>query len=194
MELDIGLAGCSDPLTDCAHSFDIHAPTLVKLPEYLRKNGFQNPDNATAAPFQYTFDTPLHHFEWLKGNPRQLEAFNRLMTAQRQGEDWFNFYPVDDRLVRPWKAEADSSFLVDIGGGVGHDLIKFYHRYPNVPGKLVLQDRPSALESITNLPPAISSMAHDFFTPNPIRGARVYYLRSILHVSVDLEPSSNLDR
>ena len=177
---------------DCTHSFDVHAPTLVKLPEYLRRNGFRNPESATAAPFQYAFDTPLHHFEWLKHNPRQLEAFNRLMTAQRQGVDWFEYYPVEDRLVRPWRAEADSVFLVDIGGGIGHDLIKFHERYPDIHGKLILQDLPSSIESIRDMPSAISPMAHDFFTPNPVRGARVYYMRSILHVGAGSRPSSKL--
>ena len=159
-------------------------PTFGKLPEYLRNNGFKNPENATAAPFQFAFGTQLHHFDWLQENPQQLLAFNRLMTRQRQGEDWFNFYPVEARLAHHGQAGPEDTLLVDIGGGFGHDLVKFHQRFPDVQGKLVLQDQHSTIKAIKDLPPAISTMTHDFFTTNPICGARAYYMRSVLHVSV----------
>ena len=166
----------------------MHANVLVKLPQYLSKTGFCNPDQASDGPFQHAFDTNLHHFEWLKQNPRQSKAFNSLMTAQRadKGEDWFNFFPVEERLGETPSSDL-SALLVDIGGGLGTDLTAFCTQYPQLLGKLVLQDLPETITAAKGLPGRIVTMAHDFFTPQPIKGASFYYLRTILHDWPDKE-------
>lgn len=169
-------------------SHDVHANVLVKLPEYLLETGFRNPSEASNGPFQHAFDTPLHHFEWLKQNPRQLNAFNSLMTAQRadKGEDWFNFFPVEERLSHTSSTDS-SALLVDVGGGLGTDLAAFRTQYPHLWGQLVLQDLPETITAAKGLPEGIEIVAHDFFTPQPIKGARFYYLRTILHDWPDKE-------
>ncbi|KAF9884205.1 hypothetical protein FE257_002196 [Aspergillus nanangensis] len=69
--------------------------------------------------------------------------------------------------------------LVDIGGNKGHDLERFQARYPDAPGQLVLQDLPSVLPSAID--DGIKQMAYSFWDPQPVRGARAYYFRSIFH-------------
>ena len=166
----------------------MHANVLIKLPRYLSETGFRNPDEASKGPFQHAFDTPLHHFEWLEQNPRQLKAFNSLMTAQRadKGEDWFKFFPVEERLNHISFIES-STLLVDVGGGLGTDLTAFRSHYPQLLGQLVLQDLPETVTAAKGLPEGLVTMAYDFFTPQPIKGAAFYYFRTILHDWPDKE-------
>ena len=109
-----------------------------------------------------------------------------------------NFYPVEENLVKDAKTEHDAVFLVDIGGGKGHDLQELHRKHPKLPGKLVLQDIKGVIEEAkaSGLEEKIVPMEHDFFTKQPIigtfthtmenylltsLGARAYYIHSCLH-------------
>lgn len=95
------------------------------------------------------------------------------MAGYRQGkQSWTEpgFYPVDLRLGKEVKTHADAVLLVDVGGGLGHDLEDFKAKYPNLPGKLVLQERQEVTSQIKQLSPGIEPSVHDFFTAQPIKG------------------------
>ena len=123
--------------------------------------------------------TRLHYFEWLKSHPRDQSAFNTVMAMSRmkRGEEWFEFYPVEDRLC----VAGNKPLLVDIGGGLGHDLIALKSKFPNLQGQLVVQDLPIVIENVKDLPSGIEAMKHDFFAPQPVKDAKAYYLRTVLH-------------
>jgi hypothetical protein len=53
--------------------------------------------------------------------------------------------------------------------------------FPNAPGKLILQGVPPTIDNIRSLDPAIIRQKHDFFTEQPVEGARAYYLGYIFH-------------
>ena len=160
----------------------MHAEVLVKLPDYFAENGYKNPGDAYAGPFQYAFGTKLHYFDWLKEQPKQQAAFNSLMRISRmdRGEEWFDIFPVTDKFHDP-AMNTNTPLLVDIGGGLGHDLTAFKARYPDIPGRLILQDLAVAIDDIKEIGPGIETMKYDFFTPQPIKGARAYYMRTVLH-------------
>ena len=80
-----------------------------------------------------------------------------------------DFYPVFERLQQDQRGDQDV-LLVDIGGGMGHDLEEFRTKHPNIPGRLVLQERPEVIAQITQNNPKIEIKAYDFFTPQPIKG------------------------
>ena len=168
---------------------------LVKLPEYLVKTNFKNPSQATAGPFQYAFATKLHHFDWLKHNQPQFEAFNSVMTAQRRekGDDWFTYFPVEERLNYCQATQEGDSLLVDVGGGLGTDLKAFWKQFPHIGGRLILQDTPDILANFQDDGSNVEAMVHDFFTPQPIKGARAYYLRTVLHDWPDKEAKAILE-
>ena len=69
------------------------------------------------------------------------------------------------------RSERDSAsvFLVDVAGNKGHDISSLRTRFPDLPGRLVLQDLPQTFE---DLPPLvdIEVMPHDMFTEQPIKG------------------------
>ena len=120
-----------------------------------------------------------HYFEWLESTPKHQQAFNTLMGISRmnRGEEWFDFYPVEKKL----RVADTETLLVDVGGGLGHDLVAFKQRFPQLPGKLIVQDLPIVIDDVKNQPSGIEAMKHDFFTPQPIKGAKAYYLRTVLH-------------
>ncbi len=95
------------------------------------------------------------------------------MSGYRQGKhSWMDegFYPVEARLSQGIKDAGDNFFLVDVGGGIGHDLQELKTKHPNISGCLVLQDQPSVIDQISLAPAGIEMTVYDFFTPQPIKG------------------------
>ncbi|RDW89970.1 uncharacterized protein DSM5745_01745 [Aspergillus mulundensis] len=153
----------------------------AKLFDYFEKNGYRNPDDAYDGPFQYAYGTSDHYFDWLKKNPEVQHAFNVAMTETERdsGDYWFDLYPVTEKLAT---SDPDRVSIVDIGGGVGHTLRAFAKRFPELPGKLVLEDLPQVIDDIKEpLPENMDTVKHSMFEPQPIHGAQVYYLRRVLH-------------
>lgn len=113
------------------------------------------------------------------------------MSAYRAGKaNWYDpgFYPVAERLIEGFDSISSSDvLLVDVGGGRGHDVSLFTSQHPTHPGRVVLQDREPVIAGVLESIDAdaashpFEAQAHDFFTPQPVRGARAYSLHSILH-------------
>ena len=78
------------------------------------------------------------------------------------------FYPMEERLGRD--IEKHGTFLVDVGGGLGHDLEELKIKRPGICGRLVLQDKPEVIAQISKISDSIEITAHDFFTPQPVKG------------------------
>ncbi|MCJ1432684.1 hypothetical protein MMC27_002041 [Xylographa pallens] len=89
----------------------------------------------------------------------------------------------------PWESLGEAT-IVDVGGGVGGFDLQLSKLYPKL--KFVVQDRGPVLEQAEKEvwpkenPQAleakrVSFMQHDFFNPNPVQNADVYWLRYILH-------------
>ena len=137
-------------------------------------------------PFQYAMGTKLHNFDWIAANPKLQQAFNVTMTIRTQrsvGEKWFKLYPIEQLVPDP---SSDAPFLVDVGGGIGHLTIELKKEYLQI-GRCVVQDIEPVIKGITNLPDGIEAMAADFFKPQPIRGAKVYFIAHCLHDWPDKE-------
>jgi hypothetical protein len=165
----------------------------AKLFDYFESNGYKNPEDAYDAPFQLAYNTKDHYFEWLNQNPTIQETFNSVMTQSQQyrGADWFEIYPVQEKL----QVSPDRVLLVDIGGGVGHDITAFKKRFPDLRGKLVLQDLPQVIDTIKEpLPEGITAIGNNMFEPQPISGAKAYYLRTVLHDFPDKQALDALAR
>ncbi|KAJ8112883.1 hypothetical protein OPT61_g4851 [Boeremia exigua] len=89
-------------------------------------------------------------------------------------------YPVAERLRID---DPERVLFVDVGGGVGHQLVKFRERAVGLAGKFVLEDLPAVLAQASDLPEGVVKVGHDFFQPQPegVKGAKAYFLRMILH-------------
>lgn len=154
------------------------------LPEYFSRMSKEDP-SAVPGPFQIGMESPLGFFPWLAANPKQATYFNHFMQAYRAGNAmWFEpgFYPVSEHLDQGFNSSISDVFLVDVGGGKGHDLAAFAATRNSLPGKLILQDQPSVIAEIpASHEHLFETRAHDFFTPQPILSARAYFLHSVLH-------------
>ncbi|OAX79773.1 hypothetical protein ACJ72_05905 [Emergomyces africanus] len=154
--------------------------TVAQLPAYFEKKGYRNPSDAYAGPFQYAHDTDLHCFDWLATQPRLQASFNVIMGISRTlgDEAWFEYFPASSKLTG--KSESEP-LVVDIGGGVGHHLIALKKHCPSLTGKLIVQDIPAVVDNAKDLPAGIEVMKHDFFTPQPVKHAKAYFLSYVLH-------------
>lgn len=101
------------------------------------------------------------------------------MTAsyRRGGQSWFDFFPVEEKLQ---VQDPSDVLLVDVGGGHGKDLLAFREKFRDITGRLVLQDLPHVIET-GDIPPGIEGQGHNFFDEQPVKGAKAYYLRTVLH-------------
>ncbi|KAL3447643.1 S-adenosyl-L-methionine-dependent methyltransferase [Aspergillus insuetus] len=164
---------------------------LTSLPAHLRRTNYANPSNGQQAAFQDGYKTTSHFFEYLQSHPAHAEQFNNHMTAYHQGRpSWMDvgFYPVPE-LARG--VAGDNVLLVDVGGGVGHDLAEFRRKWPGVEGRLVLQDLGEVIEQAKVMnretERGVEAVVHDFFTEQPVKGARAYYMHSVLHDWTDAD-------
>ena len=129
--------------------------------------------NPVDGPFQYAHKTSSHFFPYVAERPELLASFNNYMSGYRAGKaHWSDrgFYPVDERLAQGAKTTADGIFLVDVGGGLGHDIQLLKQKHPKIPGKLILQDKADVIGQITATDLAFEKTVHDFFTPQPVHG------------------------
>ncbi|KAJ5737056.1 uncharacterized protein N7483_002181 [Penicillium malachiteum] len=162
--------------------YDTSRPAFNGFPEHFKKNGYTPPTlSGTDGPFQSAHHTDLPFFDWLVATPPNLDDFSSFMASYRAGKpDWFDFYPVQERMIEGFDSSVNETLLVDVGGGRGHDVATFATRYNAHPGKIILQDREPVIATV-DASDAFEARAHDFFTPQPIQGARAYSLHSILH-------------
>lgn len=177
-----GVFCAGSPLREAITHLGSQATAVAQLPEYFAATGYKNPGDAFNGPWQFALKTDKHYFDWLSGHPQLQNAFNIVMGISRMGQiDWFEFYPVEEKLQ---VASPERLLLVDVGGGVGHDVSAFQKKFPSLPGKLAFEDLPIVVDSAKDSAPAgITGIGHDFFKPQPesVKGAKVYYLRTVLH-------------
>ena len=168
---------------------------LSHLPDYFSERGWKSPEDAYNGPFQYAIGTDLHVFDWLGTKPRLQQAFNTTMTLslRRRGAPWHSYFPVNEKFGN---ASPSDTLLVDVGGGTGADLVAFREAHPNVPGKLVLQDLPAVISASspdTLSASGVEAVPHNFLHPQSVKGARCYYLRTVLHDWPDIQAREILD-
>jgi demethylsterigmatocystin 6-O-methyltransferase len=160
------------------HVTDFHALTAQVLPRYLREHNYQNMSDPKDLPFHKALNTDLAPFEYMKQNPAQMKSMGHAMRVERLNT-WVDSYPVEDE-ARNFRATDDTALLVDIGGGFGQQAVAFKTKFDSLQGRIVVQDIASTL---AHAPAAegLEFQEHDFFKPQPIKGAKYYYLRHILH-------------
>lgn len=142
------------------------------MPEYFARGGFTCPRDARDGPFQYAFGTEMSFFEFLHSQPQRMETFNTYQTGNRGSrKHWVDWYPINEELLSPWTAAGRGQpFLVDMGGGKGRDLKRLIASFPELVGRVILQDLPATIASVRLQDCGIETMPHDIFTRQPVRG------------------------
>ncbi|KAL9617509.1 MAG: hypothetical protein Q9160_007720 [Pyrenula sp. 1 TL-2023] len=161
------------------HIYDAIIPCFFNLPEYFSKTGYKAPLDPADGVFQYAKSCKGRDmFDYYKSNPREGASFNHVMGGVMAHQaSWLDIFP-HERLLQT--ADPDTPLLVDVGGNVGHDMGRFYEAHPETAARLYLEDRPEVVK-LSKVPNPVNKIGHDFFTPQPIKGARAYYLHGVLH-------------
>ncbi|KAF5540150.1 O-methyltransferase B [Fusarium mexicanum] len=157
---------------------------LGQFHEWADINSWKDATDISNSPLQLGYKTEKTFFEHLHTNPPYGQLFHLHMGGYRQGRpSWMDtgFFPVQEKLIDGFENSDDSALLVDIGGSFGHDIGEFCRKFPDAPGRLILQDLPVVIDQITSLDNKIERMKYDFYTEQPIKGARAYYMHSVLH-------------
>ncbi|KAH0562257.1 hypothetical protein GP486_003042 [Trichoglossum hirsutum] len=161
---------------------DLYQSSL-KLPQYLQRTAYgTKPDpDGFRTPFQYGENTKLNIFEWLKTRPEQLKTFNLAMEAVSfRTLQSIEVYPFGTELGLNPSSSEDEVLLVDVGGGHGHKVAAMRAKFPDLKGRMIVQDLKETIDEIQD-PKGFEPMVHDFFAPQPVKGARAYFFGRILH-------------
>ncbi|KAL9576993.1 MAG: hypothetical protein Q9212_006660 [Teloschistes hypoglaucus] len=148
-------------------------PTFQALPEFLKETGYQNEPMSNA--FQKGHGTELELFPWLQERPNDLKNFQAIMQINKDNSETY-VVPFDDSVSRG----HDGVVFVDIGGNVGHRAAEVLSKHPELAGRVMVQDRGEVIQCHPDIK-GIQWLEHDFFKTQPVKGAKYYYLRHILH-------------
>lgn len=110
-------------------------------------------------------------FEWLGGNPWALKLSMAHMKTQREGRPLF-FDALDFKARFGQSTSSSTVLFVDIGGSTGSQSRTLRQRYPDLLGRVIVQDRSEVIENAKkDLSAAnIEGEVYDMFTPQPVKG------------------------
>ncbi|KAI2626777.1 S-adenosyl-L-methionine-dependent methyltransferase [Hypoxylon sp. NC1633] len=169
------------------YQYDFATPPTVDLPKFFKGTGFKLPTDPVkgVAQASHGFNEPT--FAWFT-RPEAQEIWanaNTFFESDRGTRpSWASWFPVREKLLKGY--DKDLPLLVDVGGGRGHDILDFHEKFRDLEGRLVLQDQQPVLDSaIVELPPRIEKRSIDFFIEAPVKGARIYFMKFIMHDWMD---------
>ena len=138
-----------------------------ELPDFLATIKYQDIVENTNTVFQaaYKMDGPA--FMYMAEHPQTAAYFNQYMAHRRKGmPEWLSVFPFEEET----KLRDPSGVLfVDMGGNIGHQCAEVKAKYPNLLGRVVLQDLPHAIGMALQTP-GVENTIHDIFTPQPVKG------------------------
>ena len=179
-----GIDGWTDPHRVCAHSYDMFFPVGAKLVPYMHETGVHQFPISAAEPSPLQYATGWNFWDYFDNNPDQRKYFDDYMATRRVGlASWFETFPINDVLIPQAKKEEDAVLFVDVGGNWGHEAAALKKAYPHAPGRVILQDLPAMVQKVLEEEPpeGVECIPYDFFTEQPVKGARAYYFRNICH-------------
>lgn len=160
------------------HNFDTVGPVYQELPNFLARNKYQDIADVANTPFQAAFKTDVPSFAWMAAHPEAVANFNKFMEHRKKSSPtWLDVFPMAEETK---SADPNGVFFVDIGGGMGHMCQALRAKYPDLKGRVILQDLPQAIDMALQTP-GVENTVHDFFTPQPVKNAKFYYLKIVLH-------------
>lgn len=163
-------------------------PAGGKVLEAMRRPGWSM-EEPNHTGYNIYHDTDLPIYLELEKHPERARRFGSTIKYLTAGPEFdvlhfvneLGLHELDNRTGQP-------ATIVDIGGGIGQVTAAIAKATKNL--RVVLQDLPvvikQAQQQLSNQLEVsemqrVEPMVHDFFTPQPIVGADVYFLRWIMH-------------
>lgn len=141
--------------------------------EFLRRNDWKSKYTLLNNPYALVHNCPgKTMFEYVSESPERFSRFNDAMMSQGSALVTLGLYPFQEELSG--LATEGKPTIVDVGGGRGHILRQLRGNNPDLKGRFILQDRGPV---IAENGPAVENdgmeaIGHDFFTPQPVKGAQ----------------------
>lgn len=158
----------------------------------MRKTNYRNPIDKDNTVWKFGAGIDVPYFTWMQTQEDRQRAFANHMRFKSSHQNWYDTVPLDE--IFPADFDPQSVLMVDVGGNAGHDILGFHQAHPTQPGRLILQDLPGQIQPLdTQALAPVELMCHDFFTPQPIKGAKAYYLKMVLHDWPDEQCRAILD-
>ncbi|KIM79035.1 hypothetical protein PILCRDRAFT_823892 [Piloderma croceum F 1598] len=168
--------------------FGHSADEVNKAGAYLREY-MTNPTECKSidmahTPFQMAFKPEGNLFTWYgePSNAGRLARFNAAMKGS------LNASPMNILKAFDWNSVTDG-VVVDVGGGTGSSSLMLAKEYSHL--NIIVQDTESVVKDghaywQREYPDALENgrvklQTHDFFTPQPVQNAAVFFLRYVLH-------------
>lgn len=152
----------------------------------MKKTNYKNPVSKDDTIWKFGANIDLPYFTWMETQDDRLRAFANHMKFKSAHQNWYDTVTLSEIFSADF--DPQEVLMVDVGGNAGHDLLGFHRTHPRQPGRLILQDLPGQIQPLDKhaLAP-IEAMSHDFFTPQPVEGAKAYYLKMVLHDWPDVQ-------
>ncbi|EHK22117.1 uncharacterized protein TRIVIDRAFT_230740 [Trichoderma virens Gv29-8] len=153
-------------------------PVWQELPGWLKEHKYQDVEDNTNTPLQKAHKTDLPFFSWMLTQPETLAHFNQYMSVRHTGKkQWHEVYPLEDKIQG---LAPEQVFFVDVGGGIGTQSRALRKKYPDPKARIILEDTPDTVAQAVPFPD-VERLPQNIFDPQAIIGAKIYYLRNILH-------------
>ncbi|ROV99193.1 hypothetical protein VPNG_08247 [Cytospora leucostoma] len=141
---------------------------------------FPGSEEPTETGFSLANNTNKSMYEFLSDYPERSSRFANMMKSFTEGRPFDLKYVTD---FYPWEQHNGGTF-VDVGGSQGFVCIALARKFPSI--SFIVQDLEPVIKEAQGKVPSdvadrVSFMVHDFFTPQPILGADVYFFRWIFH-------------
>jgi hypothetical protein len=139
------------------------------------------------APFNLAYNTDMRVFDWRKHNPKNAAAGQAFMAAQRMGQQsvWDGRVSLKEFEMSPEDILRDRVMMCDVGGGMAHQCVDFRIHRPDLQGRIVSEDLELVQSMIKNHDElqslGIDLQTQDFMCEQAVKGAKVYYLRNVIH-------------
>lgn len=160
------------------------------MPEFHRARGYGDPVAANKCPFQLAFKTSKPAFDFMQELPQSsLDAFHTYMAIRtRNSRSWLSVYPFGQEINQ---SGPDDMVFVDVGGGFGHQCLDLRKRYPNLQGRVILQDLEHPIGGRLEYA-SVEGMVHDAFKTQPIKGLATFSHTFSVSTAPYQEPSELL--
>ena len=145
-------------------------PVFQALPKKLRSEEYKLPqtDNTDLAVQFACGEKGKGLFEILGDRPVVANGFRHLMSTWGVGGSFlYDYYPVEERLIKGYDADVSDVMLVDMGGNWGDKIIAVKEHFPQLPGRLIVQDLPYTIDAAPKTDKAELTV-HDFFQAQPV--------------------------
>lgn len=124
--------------------------------------------------------------DYLTTHPEEAKwTFQFLEAHKAAAPTWMDgSIPTADFQLSDADAQTGRVMAVDVGGAAGHQMLALRAAFPALKGKLVVQDVAFMIDQVDRAQAAASDlepMVHDFYSAQPVKGAKAYYLRTVLH-------------